>query len=334
MIGTCIVVLVICEFGIRWLFPVYDPVGRMEFRCQNGAYRGISNTRSRQWVNTGEYDVDVQINQYGFRDSKDMLQSSPSDIFVVGDSFSFGHGVEENQRFSNLLDEKLRASVFNLAMPNNLDGYINLLNYANANGAKIENVIVGICMENDLERYPEEITKCKKRRLFEWKDLVLSPQSINFLQLKLELTRQSALYSLITSVIQQNIAIRELATEFGVIHDRSKFIGMDQFDEFALQSSVKRLVEISNQYNAVMLVIPSRGLWQGNIVSEQTKIHDRFVSILKSLNLNYVDMRPEFESDGDPISNHFRLEGHWNATGHKKAAQKLNEKIRELGVVN
>lgn len=70
-----------------------------------------------------------------------------------------GWGVDEDKRFSNLLEEHLKdcgppaPRVFNIAIPDNIVGYQRLLKYAESRGAKVRRMVVGICMENDLRDY-------------------------------------------------------------------------------------------------------------------------------------------------------------------------------------
>jgi hypothetical protein len=51
-----------------------------------------------------------QFNDKGFRDPKNLQESAKTDWFVLGDSFSFGSGVKEEQRFSNLLENDFKTN--------------------------------------------------------------------------------------------------------------------------------------------------------------------------------------------------------------------------------
>jgi hypothetical protein len=44
-----------------------------------------------------------------------------------------------------------------------------------------------------------------------------------------------------------------------------------------------------------------------------------------------VDVRERFERDGHPLAYHFATDGHWNAAGHRLAADALEECFRSLG---
>jgi hypothetical protein len=153
-LSSNILSLLLLEFLIRIILPVYDPSGMLEFyQNQDGVPLARENSISRQWRNTGDYNVAVRINQYGFRDSKDLSLSTVNDIFVVGDSFSFGYGVEEDERYSNLLETKLNTPIYNISIPTDFDGYEKLIAYAQKNGATINHLIIGVTMENDLANY-------------------------------------------------------------------------------------------------------------------------------------------------------------------------------------
>jgi len=331
---SSVVALIIFEFALRELVPVYNPVGRVEYRCIDGAYRGIANTQSRQWTNTGEFDVSVDINKYGFRDNKDLAQSSKSDIFVVGDSFSFGQGVEQNQRYSDILARITGASVFNISIPNNLDGYYRLLNYSRSKGAGVRNVIVGVSMENDLALYPDEISRCQSTDSSRWKESILNPGSISLRGIKQVLNANFALYSFVSAQVQQSPSFRKIAMDLGMVSENTMFTGLGEFNEVVLKVTANRLEKISKEYDLVILIIPSRGLWQGARIEEQIRIHNRFIRLLKKKRLNVVDLKPVFEQSGNPLGYHFAVEGHWNVAGHKLAADTLAGNLRSTRIVN
>lgn len=95
----------------------------------------------------------VSFNKLGFRDKKALAASGPADWHVLGDSFSMGWGVQEQERYSSMLQSQLSTNVYNIAIPTDIQGYARLAAYAQRSGSSIENLIVGICMENDLRLY-------------------------------------------------------------------------------------------------------------------------------------------------------------------------------------
>ena len=58
------------------------------------------------WSNR-EYSVSVETNNLGLRsDRKTDLQKT--DVAFFGDSFTFGHGVEKEERFSEIVEQKIK----------------------------------------------------------------------------------------------------------------------------------------------------------------------------------------------------------------------------------
>src|SRR5947207_2834778 len=217
--GICLLLL---EFIVRALFPFFSPRAQIPFHAtEDNFFLGPISQQVRQATPKGDYNVRVSFNQYGFRDTKDLRDSSERDIFVVGDSFSMGWGVEENQRYSNLLENKLARRVFNISIPEDIRGYSKLVKYAEKCGGKVRNLIIGVCLENDLRDYSDGRT------------------------------------------------------------------GAEIFQE------------------------------------EKNKVHERFVRFLRQAGLRTVDMKPEFEQGGQPLSNYFSTDPHWNPSGHAAAARAL-----------
>lgn len=76
---------------------------------------------ARVHVTAGPIDYRARINSAGFRDRERANQTAPGvrRIVLLGDSMSWGWGVEEGERFSDLLDERLGSAVevINLAVP-------------------------------------------------------------------------------------------------------------------------------------------------------------------------------------------------------------------------
>ena len=107
---TISICLALAEFATRRLFPQFNPGAQLAFQVMPGHFAlGPSLRTERHATPKGEFDVEVKFNQYGFRDVKDLRDATDGDWFVVGDSFTLGWGVDEDWRYSNVLEQKLRA---------------------------------------------------------------------------------------------------------------------------------------------------------------------------------------------------------------------------------
>lgn len=75
----------------------------------------------------------VRVNNVGFRDRDVPPKSTKYRIVVVGDSFTWGQGVEEKDRFSDLIEQALGSGyeVFNFGRPgNNMPEHLQVLTQA------------------------------------------------------------------------------------------------------------------------------------------------------------------------------------------------------------
>jgi hypothetical protein len=316
-ICAALVGLVLVEIVARVVAPAYDPSGHVTFTLlPDGTPIGPPGAVRRQVKNTGDYDVQVRFNSLGLRDSKSIAVSGVDSIFVVGDSFGFGWGVEEPQRFSNLLEDRLGRLVFNISAGGaDFDGYDHLIHYAEANRAHIGTLVVSVCMENDLREYgPEEPGQVRVSNLAGIK---------NFL------TDHSAIYGLATVAIHRTPWLERAATQTGLLSPNLAAIAESDVSEGAVKSSAARLRRLVAGRRAVILIVPSRALWVGTDAHRRlaARAHDAFVRALRQGGLKVVDVRAAFELQGNPLSLHFAKDGHWTAVGHRIAADALARTI-------
>jgi hypothetical protein len=312
------------EFAVRLAQPELNPARHLRFEAsQNGLPTlGPRNTEQRQIKNTGDFNVMVRFNRYGLRDSKDLATSTEEDIFLVGDSFTFGWGVKENKRISERLQTLSGRRVFNISMPTDFDGYEKLLDYAAANGAKVKNVIIAVNMETDLGLYDKTSTA---------KDAAPAPPSGagNILQrIKGYLTESSALYVLTTTLIHRTPALKALAVGAGFLTPNLEGVRKYEFSQQVIESSARRLQEIAARFNTTVVVLPSRTLWSGDHQRVEGRRHSAFVERLFDLGLDVVDLRAAFETGGNPLGYHFANDPHWTPSGHTLAAKALAAHFR------
>jgi len=322
---SLVVGVLLAELVVRVGFPAYHPAGSVAFqRTADGVPLASPGFVGRQWKNTGDYDVPIRINRHGLRDGKDLVRAGPHDWFVVGDSFTFGHGVREEERFSNLLQDFLAEPVYNLGIPTDIDGYARLLNHARARGAAPQRLLVAICMENDLLDYHREQPAVLP---------VLAAPRWRLGALKARFTRSSALYNLATTAIHRTPPLRDLAIRLGLL--RPNLAGMPgPAREAAVQSSAARLsmlLEAQSLEVAAVVLIPSRGLWAGPEREAHATVHRRFKAALEKHGIRVIDLRAAFEASGKPLSLHFDNDGHWNPAGHLRAARVIHDRLRAWG---
>lgn len=276
---------------------------------------GAPNSRSRQRKNTGDYDVTIEINGRGLRDDLDVATAGPHDLLVLGDSIAWGWGVEAGDRFSDRLRGLTGRRVFNVATPTDLKGYRALLAYAEGLGARPGRVVLAVSMETDL--VPDDVSPA-----------VTSGTGAMLAELKTWLDSSSAAYLLTTAVVHQTPWLRDIAVRLGLIIPNLRGISHTPDSEAAITASADAVAAVVRNRNALVLLVPSRGLWAGEERDREDSVHRRFVAALEARGLDVIDLRPLLEAGGRPLSFHFANDGHWNAEGHRLAAEAIARRLR------
>lgn len=304
------------ELAVRLFFPAFDPSGQFRFAYDSGGglMLGQPGTIARQRKNTGDYDVAVRINARGLRDDKDVAQATAADIAVVGDSFAWGWGVEAPERFSDQLQSLSGRRVFNISTPTDLAGDRALIAYARRLGGRFGTVVLAICMENDLREYgPPRGDDA---------DPGMSGES-----LRDWLERHSAGYLFFTTAVHQTPWLKAPAVRLGLITPNLEGIARNSYSEAAIDSSARTVAELAKSDRLIAVIIPSRALWVGDNRAIEDRVHKGFVAALAGLGVDIVDLRPLLEAGGQPLAYHFANDGHWNARGHRLAAEALAHRL-------
>ncbi len=312
-LSTCVGV-VLMEGLTRFLHPEFDPSGRFELRYHVGMLDlGQPGTKQHLIKNTGDYDVAVSINRYGLRDDKDIAHATREDLVVVGDSFAWGWGVEVKDRFSDRLQALTGRRTFNLATPTDIAGYKALLDYGKSLGAQFGQVVVSVCMENDLRRYDPPASAP-----------VVRQQELGVIaNLKLWLISHSAVYVMLTTVVYRTPRLYALAVRSGLLIPNLEGISTNKYDASVIESSAKKLQALSKHYDLLVVLIPSRGLWVGPNRVTEDRVHKELLASLVGRGVKVLDLRPLFEASGAPLAYHFVNDGHWNPRGHELAAEAI-----------
>ena len=158
------------ELFVISFLPQFDPRGMVAYQVNDEGVPLLKNKNQsmRQWKNTGDYDVSVFSNELGLRNHKDIKTNYVDAIYVVGDSYSFGQGVEENERYSDQLEGLINKPIINISIPTDFQGYDRLINYAIKNGANIEELIRDLILQIGEDPEREGLLKTPERVAKAW----------------------------------------------------------------------------------------------------------------------------------------------------------------------
>jgi hypothetical protein len=333
---TSLVCVLLLEVAVRWLMPFYAPGSQIGFvPTTNGIVLGPANGTSRQATPKGDFDVTSHFNAEGFRDVKDFRQAGSNDWFAVGDSFTMGWGVTEEERYSNQLEKSLataggKTRVFNIAIPDNIIGYQRLLRHAESRGAKVHRMIVGICMENDLEDYRNGQGAWDS--VFGGPGVMQPPHSQGSDSLRGWIKNHSALYNALSFNLQRVDFLRGFLQKVGITRNVTQLSRRKEWNEEVIHQSAAETAKLAAGRPAAVLIIPARLLWAGDNQDTERRVHEAFITELQKAGLRVVDMKPALEKSGNPLAFYFQNDPHWNAQGHELAAQELFKALQSFPV--
>ena len=94
----------IIETGIRFVIP--QPLAPTLYRF-HPVYSFFLEPSKKSTVENFDYKISINVNSLGFRGKEFNLGNNNNNILVIGDSYAFGAGVENNETFPALLEQYL-----------------------------------------------------------------------------------------------------------------------------------------------------------------------------------------------------------------------------------
>jgi lysophospholipase L1-like esterase len=275
---------------------------------------------------TPQFRTVVRINANGLRDREHSYerQGDIERILVLGDSFAWGYGVEESERFSQLLEKSMDVEVINAGV----SGYSTdqeLLWYR-SEGIKYEtDLVILVLAGNDVGDNDREIVSTiyyKPKFVLEEGQLVpmsypvrkTSPQG-RFIY---SLSQRSALAFFL---VQRYFDLRSFS---GKIQANSESAntpasGMSANSEpfeltIALIDEMRKTAQLSK---AKFMIVTTDRWW--NSPSRET--YNDFIDALRSEGFLVLDVEsmPGFDPEEMLIPD----DGHWNQSGHEFVAEKI-----------
>ncbi|MEO8225751.1 MAG: SGNH/GDSL hydrolase family protein [Gammaproteobacteria bacterium] len=280
------------------------------------------NVETRHYV-PGDYDVRVTTNSAGMRGRREYtVEPAPGTwrVLVLGDSFAFGYGVEDDDVVSAVLEDLLndrrpatgRYEVINLAV-SGFGQAEELVTYEARGRAYRPGVVAILYFENDIgnnavaELYTETpdggVTRTDKSYLpgAKLQERLYAIAPIRWL------FEHSQAWNLIRnrlSVLVQNSLLRKQ--------------GLQKFDDattpaLGLTRSLLRQMATEIRADGARVIFV--------IVPNPAEMHSNFpltADEVTALGATLVDGR-EFLTPAD----YYPRDGHWRASGHRKAAEKL-----------
>ena len=331
--------LLLLEMGLRLMgwSPMYVSPERDRFWKYDPLLGWAHQPGQEGIFETPQFRTTVRINLKGLRDREHAYERSDDSgrVLVIGDSFAWGYGVEESQRFSQLLETSMGVEVINAGV----SGYSTdqELLWLRNEGIKYDpDLVILVLSGNDIGDNSQQLVNTiyyKPQFVKEEGRLILIgyPVPKTGLQGKLiyYLSQRSALsYFLVQRYFNLLSVYRNFSGNF-VAEGNSDNANPSNSgpsstrEPFELtQTLLHEISKIAESREARFMIVATDRWW--NAPSGQT--YKDFIEALHSEGFLVLDVEsiPGF----DPGEMLIPDDGHWNKAGHEFAAQAIMDFIK------
>jgi len=324
--------LFLSEIALRLmgLNPLYVSPERDRFWKYDSLLGWVHQPGQEGIFETPQFRTVVRINENGLRDRGHSYerQNDIERILVLGDSFAWGYGVEESERFSQLLEKSLDVEVINAGV----SGYSTdqeLLWYRNE-GIKYEtDLVILVIAGNDVGDNDRQLVNTiyyKPKFVLEEGHLVAkgypvpktSPQG-RFIY---SLSQRSALaYFLVQRYFDSLSFYREIKVNSDHANSPESDVNAER-EPFKLTIAlIDEMRNIAESRKAKFMIVTTDSWW--NHPSGAT--YKDFVITMQSAGFLVLDVEsmPGFDPEEMLIPD----DGHWNQSGHEFVAEKIKALI-------
>lgn len=295
-----------------------------------------------------EFNVSVKTNEKGLRDNE-TLENNEVDIAFFGDSFTFGHGVEVEERYSNVFADSLQNDkVANYAylsgfQPEHYEYFIR-----NNKDLQAKHVIVGMYIGNDLASDIQETNYDRATNSLEIPMRMISEEGSIYNAPKLyvfpinKLIKYSYFTKLVVKMINRShyraILFENLLPN--VPNSVALETGKESLENnrgiVALQELDKMISERGG--TLTVLLIPQNYFFSKKNPHIHPELKDKIEEViagdnvyksiqkeLTKLNIDFFNPMPVLSE-----SSYFDEDAHWNKKGHKEVGEALANHIKTL----
>lgn len=317
-----VLLLILAEITLRAVYPTWREFhsGRfMQPTHVEGAtsvYTGKPDFSGYFAQNNGDFRVHLNINEFGLRNNEP-LSAADGRIWVIGDSMTFGWGVEQDEMYSSIIAQTLGKPTYNVASPGtNVCGY-HLLYQRMPKSLKPSVVVVGLILENDLKIY--NCVETNKPVAIDLPD----ESTRNLIYYKQLLSEHMATYNFFVVAVKRVNIIREFLKMVGLIAPDHAYIRGFKENNLAQvsKSTVAALAQLKDLTPTgtpfVVVLSPSRFELRDNDPAYK-EIRLSLVRDISAEGMLVVDPYADFKKAGF-VPTHFAHDGHWSKLGHKIA---------------
>ena len=309
-------------------------------------------------VVTQEYSHAVTIDQYGNRSNRN-LETEPSTIVpILGDSFTFGLGVEDNETFVSLIDKWSSIGYMNLGIPgNSVTQHIDIVERRHISLGRPSNYVFVFFVGNDFQNILESHIISSKKDIVD----VGEDSDINYYP---TITNKFNILSSLNEYVMQDAFLSKLYIVQWVRHKLLMIVNQSNADlmdpiflvirkdkhyltdaKQVLDNELERLNQLASklQFEYIFVIIPDRHQIDPDLLltrsqyygieEEQIEItlpNNMLAVALETNDVPYVDITPCMADREDVVSLYYLRDNHLTANGHRVAAKCMNNELEEI----
>jgi lysophospholipase L1-like esterase len=332
LICSTVIALLLSEIALRLMGwrPLYVSPERDRFWKYDSQLGWIHQPGQEGILETAQFRIFVRTNQKGLRDREHSYErpNSTRRILVIGDSFAWGYGVEESERFSQLLETSLGVEVINAGV----SGYSTdqELIWLRSEGIKYDtDLVVLILSGNDIGDNDRQLVShiyYKPQFVREEGQLILTgypvPRTSPEGKLIYSLSQRSALAYFL---VQRYFDLLSLYRGSGANSDNANSSGSDMSSAstpFGLTIALLDEMRTTAESKGARFMIVATDRWWNSPSGETYKAFIGAVQAAGFLVLD-VEAMPGF----DPQDMLIPDDGHWSRVGHAFVAEKIKALI-------
>ena len=321
----CLILLAVAEVTLRVIYPTWADFSVNRFVQTEPApglgilYTGRPGFDGYFAQNNGDFRAHIHINDFGLRNDEP-VEAANDRVWILGDSMTFGWGVERDEMYSSLLNELLPTRTYNIASPGtNVCGYQALTKRMPKTTTPV-GVVVGLILENDILDYNCAARPTNTAKGEDW-TLTLS-------WVKGTLTNHSAVYNFLTVSVKRVDVLREGLIAIGAIKREHAYRALPPEEQVRknIKSTASELQNLRSLFDPkipfLIAVIPSR-FEITNDDQAFKSLRLEMLAALESKGLPALDLFPAF-SQYPLLETHFAHDGHWSPRGHQLAAETIS----------
>ncbi len=297
------------------MFQFHPELGAVPYPSQSGR-RTIPDVYSYTFSN----------NSVGWRHSPepDELNSDARPVWLLGDSFLYGMGVDDDQTMASVYGKKTGNEVINSGNPGQGTDFALLLLDRYGKQVKPSKVIIGY-FQNDVQDNMRDAYYHRDGDSLRIRDALVSPKPgrdrlaanpmYQWMMERSHLANKLRI-ELLRFVMRRDFVVRYAADPEAYLNEA----GLEATRAY-MNAAAERITELGAE--GVVLYVPSREDVIEFRASGQVSAHELAWLSLVPAGLRPVSATRAFSESGLPLHGMFFSEGHWTAAGHGLAADIL-----------